>query len=109
MMALTRFLVPESELAGFLDHARPALLALTAQPGCRSGSVARCVDDPGRWVLATVWDSVGDYRRGLSSYDVKLNAMPLMYHAVDEPSGFEELLSWTPDAGLAEHTGELAG
>jgi quinol monooxygenase YgiN len=109
VLALTRFAVPPAEVPDFLEQARPALLALTAQPGCRSGSVGRCVDDVGLWVLATVWESVGAYRRALSAYDVKLNAVPLMYRAVDEPGGFEELLTWTPGEGTVEHPGELAG
>jgi heme oxygenase (mycobilin-producing) len=109
VIALTRFHVPEAELPGFLADSRPALAALTAQAGCLSGSVARCVDDPGLWLLVTTWESVGAYRRALSAYDVKLNAVPLMYRAVDEPGGFEELLSWTPGTGTVDHPSELAG
>lgn len=109
MLALTRFQVAPAEEAGFLEQARTALVALTAQAGCRSGSVGRSVDEPALWVLATRWDSVGDYRRALSAYDVKLNAVPLMYRAVDEPGGFEELVTWTPEAGQAEHASELSG
>ena len=108
MLALTRFAVPAPQLPGFLAEARPALLALTAQPGCRSGSVGRCVDDPGLWVLATAWESVGAYRRALSAYDVKVSAVPLMYRAVDEPGGFEELITWTPAQGPVDHPGERA-
>jgi hypothetical protein len=52
------------------------------------------------WTLTTRWDSVGSYRRALGSFEVKLHAVPLMYRAVDEPTAFEELLAWEPDAGL---------
>jgi quinol monooxygenase YgiN len=107
MLALIRFAVPGND-AAFLEDARPALLALTAQAGCRAGWLARCVDEPGRWVLGTEWESVGAYRRALSSYDVKLNAVPVMYRALDEPSGYEQLLTWRPGAGLEMHASDLA-
>jgi hypothetical protein len=40
-------------------------------------------------VLTTTWEHVGAYRRALSSYDVKLNAVPLLSRALDEPSAYE--------------------
>jgi hypothetical protein len=40
-------------------------------------------------VLTTRWEHVGAYRRALSAYDVKLNAVPLLSRAVDEPSAYE--------------------
>ena len=52
-------------------------------------SLARALDDPTLWVLTTRWDNVGAYRRALSSYDVKLQAVPLLSRAVDEPSAYE--------------------
>ncbi|MGH8965474.1 MAG: antibiotic biosynthesis monooxygenase, partial [Actinomycetes bacterium] len=45
--------------------------------------------DPGLWVLQTRWENVGSYRRALSSYDVKVGAVPLLSRAVDEPSAYE--------------------
>jgi hypothetical protein len=42
-------------------------------------------------VLTTQWVTVGAYRRALSSYDVKTRAVPVMQHALDEPSAYEVL------------------
>jgi hypothetical protein len=36
---------------------------------------------------------VGSYRRALSSYDVKVTAVPLLSLAYDEPSAFEVMHS----------------
>ena len=38
---------------------------------------------------AREWDGVGAYRRALSSFDVKVNAVPLLSAAIDEPSAYE--------------------
>ena len=100
MLVVTRYTVPSDEAVGFRRLAGAALEALTARPGCTSGRVGRSVDDPTLWTLSTSWSSVGTYRRALSAYEVKLHAVPLMYRALDEPTAFEDLLSWTPDGGL---------
>ena len=47
------------------------------------------VDDPTLWTIVTRWENVGSYRRALSAYDVKLNAVPLLSRAIDEPSAYE--------------------
>ena len=47
----------------------------------------------------TEWATVGDYRRGLSSYDVKLAATPLLMRALPEPGAYEVLYD---SAGLAD-------
>ena len=53
-----------------------------------------------QWLLTTRWKNVGSYRRALSSYDVKLAAVPLLSRALDEPSAYEVV---TPGgAGLNE-------
>ncbi len=59
--------------------------------------MGRNVDDPELWVLATRWEHVGAYRRALSSYDVKLHAVPLLSRALDEPSAYEVV---EPDTDL---------
>lgn len=112
MIAVTRLRMPagaeperEPELR---ERFRDAIDALAAQAGCRSVTAARSIDEPDLWVLTSVWASVGAYRRALSAYQVKLRAVPLLYHAVDEPSAFEELLGWTPQAGLTESGSDLA-
>ena len=59
--------------------------SLAAQPGYVGGDVGRNVDDPTSGCSRTRWENVGAYRRALSSYDVKLHAVPLLSRALDEP------------------------
>ena len=66
-----------------------ALAILADKPGYVTGGVGRNVDDPTLWVLTTRWEHVGAYRRALSSYDVKMRAVPVLYRALDEPSAYE--------------------
>ena len=73
------------------DDLRSALALLLDQPGCEDGRIGRNVDEPALWVMVTRWRDVGSYRRALSSYDVKVGAVPLLIRAIDEPSAFEDL------------------
>ena len=91
VLVVTRFDVPESESAGFLPRAQAALAAFAARPGYLRGRIGRAADDPSQWVLTTEWVGVGAYRRSLSSYDVKVDAAPLLSLGRDEPSAFEVL------------------
>jgi hypothetical protein len=68
-----------------------ALAVLSGQVGFEDGRLGRSVDDPSLWVMVTRWRDVGSYRRALSSYDVKVGAVPLLSRAIDEPSAFEDL------------------
>ena len=91
MLVVTRFDVPEAESATFLPRAQAALAAFAARPGYLRGRIGRAADDPSQWVLTTEWIGVGAYRRSLSSYDVKVDAAPLLSLGRDEPSAFEVL------------------
>lgn len=66
-----------------------ALTLLAAQRGFVDGCVGRNVDDPSLWVLQTRWSGVGDYRRALSSYEVKVGMGQAFDDAVDEPGAYE--------------------
>jgi hypothetical protein len=74
---------------GFQGRATAALDVLSQRRGFVRGRVGRAADDPGQWVLTTEWDSVGSYRRSLSSYEVKVVATTLMAEGRDEASAFE--------------------
>ncbi len=74
---------------GFRGVLEEALAALAAQTGFEDGRIGRNVDEPDLWVLVTRWRHVGSYRRALSSYDVKVRAVPLLSRALDEPSAYE--------------------
>jgi heme oxygenase (mycobilin-producing) len=77
--------------------AERALRALAARPGYLRGSAGPSVDDPDSWVLATEWRGIGDYRRALGSFDVKMHATALLARARDVPSTFEQLISVDPE------------
>ena len=81
MIVVTRFRVPSEGVQQFRDDLVTAHEALAA---CRG-----YLDGPDLWVLTTRWENVGAYRRALSSYDVKMRAVPVLYRAVDEPSAYE--------------------
>lgn len=91
VLVVSRYRVPDDDSVEFGGRAREALDALGAQAGFLRGQVGRNVDDPQLWVLSTQWVNVGAYRRALSSYDVKARAVPVMLHALHEPSAYEVL------------------
>jgi hypothetical protein len=88
MLVVNRFSVPESD-PGFREGLEAAHAVLAACPGYVTGRIGRNLDDQTLWTLVTTWENVGSYRRALSSYDVKLHAVPLLSRAIDEPSAFE--------------------
>ena len=89
MLVVSRFRVPDAEGETFRGEVERAHEALAERPGYESGRIGRNLDDPSLWALVTTWENVGAYRRALSSYDVKLRAVPLLSRAIDEPSAFE--------------------
>jgi len=93
MLVVNRFRVPDSDsdAAAFRADLATAVGALRDNPGFVGSDAGRNVDDPTLWALVTRWRDVGSYRRALSSYDVKLHAVPLLSRAIDEPSAFEDL------------------
>ncbi len=105
LVVVTRYVVPEDDVTTFRGRALDALDALRSQAGCRRAHLGRSIDEPQRWLLQSEWDSTGAYRRALSSYDVKLRAVPVMYHALDEPTAYEALAEGGPE-GVVEHTSD---
>jgi heme oxygenase (mycobilin-producing) len=97
VLVVNRYRVDPDALPELLALASQALQTLGEQRGFVAGRVGRSMDEHGLCIVVTEWQSVGAYRRALSSQTVKLHAVPLMYQAIDEPSAFEVLL---------EHTGE---
>lgn len=89
VLVVSRFRVPVADGEAFRAELAAALAALAERPGYVDGTIGRNLDEPTLWVLTTRWDNVGAYRRALSSYDVKLHAVPLLSRAVDEPSAYE--------------------
>jgi hypothetical protein len=99
VLVVNRFRVAEEAEAGFRGDLEAALAVLAQQRGYADGRLGRNLDDPTLWTMVTRWRDVGSYRRALSSYEVKLGAVPLLSRAIDEPSAYEEL---SPDEELNE-------
>jgi quinol monooxygenase YgiN len=99
VLVVTRFEVPEADAQAFLAQAQTALAAFASRTGYLRGRIGRAADDPTAWVMTTEWTGVGAYRRGLSSYDVKVDAAPLLSLGRGEPNAFEILVS---DEGVHE-------
>jgi hypothetical protein len=113
LLVVSRFRVADPARAAFLADAGRAVAALAAQPGCLAASIGQSTDEPGLIAIRTEWSGVGTYRRALSAFDVKVNAVPLLSSAVDEPSAYELVHHWTPDgvtlapSGLAADAGAV--
>jgi hypothetical protein len=101
VLVVTRFTVAETDGRAFLERARRALAAFASCAGYHGGRIGRATDDPTLWMLSTEWDGAGAYRRALSSYAVKVDAVPVMYEARDEPSAYEVLVAHDPQGGDA--------
>jgi hypothetical protein len=108
MLVVTRFVLTGSEPDGFVERAHGALAALAACPGYLRGRLARSFDEPDHWSILTEWQSVGAYRRALSSFDVKMHATPLLAESLDEPSAYEVLAEVDAGGALTVATSDRA-
>ena len=89
MLAIARFSTPLAQAAEFEAQLSVALEAFSACAGFVSGEFGQNLDDPSLWSLVTHWENVGSYRRALSNLNVKMNAIPLLARAIDEPGAYE--------------------
>jgi len=74
-----------------MTQLRESVALLAAKEGFVNAHVARAIDEPDLIVLEIGWDTVGSYRRALSAYDVKVQVVPVISQALDEPTAFEVL------------------
>ena len=93
MLAIARFSVPLANAAHFEAQLSTALGAFAACKGYTSGEFGQHLDEPTLWSLVTHWENVGSYRRALSNNDVKMNAIPILAQAIDEPGAYERSYS----------------
>ncbi|GCD88478.1 antibiotic biosynthesis monooxygenase [Nocardioides sp. LS1] len=100
MLVVNRFRVQDADADAFREALETARATLAGCRGYVDGTVGRNLDDPSLWTLVTTWEHVGAYRRALSTYDVKLQAVPLLSRAIDEPSAYEPVV---PGADLNTH------
>ena len=89
MLAIARFSTPLAEATEFEAQLSVALEAFSACTGFVGGEFGQNLDDPSLWSLVTHWENVGSYRRALSNLNVKMNAIPLLARAIDEPGAYE--------------------
>ena len=89
MLAIARFNVALGNAAHFEAELLVALDALAQCPGFIKGDFGQNLDQSSLWTLVTHWENVGSYRRALSNLNVKMNAIPLLAQAIDEPGAYE--------------------
>jgi len=88
VIAIARFQVPAASVSEFIKDGELALAALAACEGFIQGEFGRNTDDPDLWALVTIWRNVGSYRRALSNNRVKMEAVPMLARAIDEPGAY---------------------
>jgi heme oxygenase (mycobilin-producing) len=113
MLVVSRFVISSDALLGgsadgFVDRAHTALTVLAACKGYLRGQLGRSLDEPDHWTLVTDWESVGAYRRALSSFDVKMYATPLLAQSLDEPSAYEVLADAAPGGAVVVSASDRA-
>ena len=89
MIAVARFEVPLASANGFRAELEGVRDVLAEAAGFVGGEVGQNLDEPTLWVLTTRWENVGSYRRALGNNDVKMNAVPTLARAIDEPGAYE--------------------
>ena len=88
-VALLRF--RSGDVPALMVQLRESVALLSTKDGFINAHVVRAIDDPELIVMQLGWDTVGAYRHALSSYDVKVQVVPVISQALDEPTAFEVL------------------
>ena len=89
MHAIARFSIPLGQASEFCAQLATLQSVLAQAPGFIDGVFGQNLDDPTLWHLSTNWENVGSYRRALSSTRAKLEAIPILARAIDEPGAYE--------------------
>lgn len=89
MHAIARFSIPLGQASEFRAQLATLQSVLAQAPGFIDGVFGQNLDDPTLWHLSTNWENVGSYRRALSSTRAKLEAIPILARAIDEPGAYE--------------------
>lgn len=105
LLVVARYRVAPQDRPSFHADAAVALEALSRQAGFIHGSIAQATDEADLLLIRTEWSGVGAYRRALSAYDVKVQAVPLLSRALDEPSAYEVVLHLTPEGSTSRPSG----
>lgn len=89
MHAIARFSIPLGQAREFRSELEGLKSVLAQAPGFIDGVIGQNLDDPTLWHLSTNWENVGSYRRALNSTRAKLEAIPILARAIDEPGAYE--------------------
>lgn len=92
MIAIARFNVPSAQSREFHGQIERALQVFSEREGFISGDFGQNLDENELWTLVTHWKNVGSYRRALSSTQVKMEVVPLLATAIDEPGAYSKEL-----------------
>jgi len=90
MIAIARLTVSLGTAAHFQTQLSAALDGFSMCKGFIDGEYGQNLDDLTLWSLVTRWENVGSYRRALSTNDVKMNVIPTLAQAIDEPGAYEK-------------------
>ena len=85
MIAIARFRVPTGQAQDFRAQLERALQVFSEREGFTHGDFGQNLDENELWTLVTHWKNVGSYRRALSSTAIKMEVVPLLATAIDEP------------------------
>jgi hypothetical protein len=91
VLVVSRYRV-DADRANWLAQMRAALAILGQSSGFLRGQIAQATDDANLMVVSTSWMNVGAYRKALSRFEVKMQMIPLLSTAIDEPSAFESVV-----------------
>jgi quinol monooxygenase YgiN len=90
MIAIARFKVPAAQFSDIRAQLERALQAFSERDGFLSGDYGQNLDESDLWTLVTHWQNVGSYRRALSSTAIKMEVVPLLATAIDEPGAYSK-------------------
>jgi quinol monooxygenase YgiN len=88
MIAIARFRVPTGQAHEFRVQLECALQVFSEREGFTHGDIGQNLDENELWTLVTHWKNVGSYRRALSSTVIKMEVVPLLATAIDEPGAY---------------------
>jgi quinol monooxygenase YgiN len=88
MIAIARFRVPTGQAHDFRAQLERALQVFSEREGYTHGDFGQNLDENELWTLVTHWKNVGSYRRALSSTAIKMEVVPLLATAIDEPGAY---------------------
>jgi quinol monooxygenase YgiN len=88
MIAIARFRVPTGQAIEFRAQLERSLEVFSQREGFTHGELGQNLDEPELWSLVTHWVNVGSYRRALSSTALKMEVVPLLATAIDEPGAY---------------------